>query len=125
MEPLRTKFYKQQLISTLENAVISPYKDTIIETFIMVTDNWFSSKLCLINEVLPPYHNVEVHDFLTKEEILMILSTKQYEDKVLLDNLIIRLKNLIQELARTSIGKSDLVATYHEATGTINITYAQ
>ncbi len=125
MEPLRTKFYKQQLINSLENAVISPYKDTFIESFIKVTDIWFSSKLCLISEVLPPYHNVEVHDFLTKEEIIRILSCKQYHDEVLLDNLIMRLKNLIQELASKSIWKSDLIATYYETTGTILISYVQ
>jgi len=120
----KIKFFKQYLIERLVQAVNSPHKDTFVESFINVTDSWFFFQLCNINEVLPSYQNVEIYDFITKEEIIRIISGKANQDEMAMNNLIVRLKNLIQKQASIFIGKDDLVASYDELNGTIIITYA-
>lgn len=127
MSHLKFKFFKQHLIERLTETVKSPHKDTIVESFISITDSWFFFQLCNINEIFRSYKNprIEIYEFITKEEIISILSIKQNEDEVSLNNLIIRLKNLIQEQAILFVGKDNLVANYNELNGTIIITYAQ
>lgn len=125
MPPLRTKFNKDFLLNALRDIPFSPYKNTFVEKFIQITDNWFAKKLCLINEVLPSgYHGIEIHSFIDLEDVKQLVGDGHYQYELSVKTLTVQLQTMLHEIICNSLRKEDLQTVYDVENGTIYITYA-
>ncbi|HUM51799.1 MAG TPA: hypothetical protein PK431_08280 [Chitinophagales bacterium] len=124
MPLLRTKFNKDFLLNALRDIPFSPYKNTFVEKFIQITDNWFAKKLYLINEVLPSgYHGIEVHSFITLEDVRQLVGNGHYQYELSVKTITVQLQTMLHEIICNSLSKGDLQTVYDVENGTIYITY--
>ncbi len=126
MQPLKTAFDKDYLLNALRDISFSPYKNTFVEKFIQITDDWFTRKLYLINEVLPSgYHGIEVHGFIDLEDVKLLVGEGHYQYESSIKNITVQIQKMLHEIICNSLRKEDLQTVYDVENGTIYISFAR